>query len=142
MKCYVETLNLDHKCLIYRDQGFGTNPGKPLRPFSLEITNDELINLFTDAFAAFVTQCKKDDKDFGEIDIPELHQLNYPSLQDMVSNHQSVLAHILKEFLYFQLLDSITKNNPREYWRFAINEITDVRWDKQNFFIDGKGYSI
>lgn len=142
MECYVNNSKFDHNCLIYRDQGFGTDPGILTWSYKLFISDSELAAMLNESFSSFVAQCEEDDKNSDIIDIPEIQQLKYPSLATMITQHKSTLAKLLKDFLYFHLLDAITKNNLRDNWRFSINDIAKVELVDDGFLIEGTGYNI
>ncbi|GLQ92778.1 hypothetical protein [Dyella acidisoli] len=142
MRCDVDNEQFDPGHLIYRDQGYGADPERPLSQFSLVVTDDELLSTFLEPFSVFMSQCKEDDESFSESDIPELKTLGYPSLEGMLSSHRRLLAGLLKDFLYFQLLDALIGKNPRSGWRFAINEIAEVSDEEMGYLLQGKGYFI
>jgi hypothetical protein len=142
MRCDVDNERFDPGHLIYRDQGYGVDPNRPLSQFSLMVTDDELLGVFAEPFRAFMSQCKQDDEAFPESDIPGLRSLGYPDLEDMLSSHRRFLADLLRDFLYFQILEALIGSNSRSEWRFAINEITEVSDEKEGYSLRGKGYFL
>lgn len=142
MRCHVNNAQFDVRHLTYRDQGYGTNPGRPLSPYSLLVTDDELLSAFSAPFRSFIAQCKEDDEVFPESEIPELKLLSYPPLEVLVSSHRQLLAGLLKDFLYFQILDALLGKNSRADWSFAINEIGEVSAEADGYLLQGMGYAV
>lgn len=142
MKCTVGDSPFDPRELIYRDQGYGSNPGRPLAEYTISVANEELLGVFAKPFDEFVALCKEEDKAVAESDIPVLKQLGYPSLGEMLGAHRTTLASLVKDYLYFQLLDALLGANRRSTWRFAINEITEVSDEGAGYLLKGVGYFI
>lgn len=86
--------------------------------------------------------CKEDDGVAGESDIPELKHLGYLSLPEMLGRHRAALAGLIKDYLYFQLLNALLGSNQRSAWRFAINEIAEVSDEGAGYLLRGSGYFI
>lgn len=142
MKCIVDGSSFDAAQIIYRDQGYGSAPGVPLLKYALSFDDEELLRSFGRSFEEFVAQCKLDDQSSSYSDVPELKELGYPSLSQMLAAHREVLAGLLKDYLYFQLLDALLSGNQRSTWRFAINEITEVLDECGGYELCGHGYKI
>jgi len=142
MKCTVSNAPLDPRELIYRDLGHGTAPGKPLSDYTLSVEDEVLLTMFYKPFEEFVAMCKEDDKAAAESDIPALKHLGYPSLSEMLGRHRIALAGLIKDYLYFQLLDALLGSNQRSAWRFAINEIAEVSDEGAGYLLRGSGYFI
>lgn len=142
MKCTVGNAPLDPLELIYRDLGHGTDPGKPLSEYTLSVEDEVLVKVFSKPFDAFVSTCREDDKVTAESDIPELMHLGYPSLAEMLGRHRASLAGLIKDYLYFQLLDALLGSNQRSAWRFSINEIAEVSDEGAGYLLRGRGYYI
>lgn len=143
MKCEIDNADFNPGSLIYTDQGYGVDPGRPVSSFVLRVADDELLDLFAKPFREFVEQCREDDNEFIECDIPELRDLGYPSLDDMLSSHRALLAQLFKDFLYFQILDALIGKTPRREWRFAVNEVAGASDDVgRGYLLWGTGYFL
>ncbi len=142
IKFEIDSEQLHSKHLIYRDLGYGTNPGVPVSDYSFRITNSELLNTLNNSFEAFISQCKADDMSFSDSDIPELKNLDYPSLENMLTSNRELLGRLLKDFMYFDILDALFGTNLRPDWRFAINDITDISDEQEGYLLRGKGYFL
>lgn len=142
MKCDIDNIQFNPHRLIYRDQGFGTDPGVTLSPYSLAVTNEELLSAFAGPFDAFISQCRKDDESFSDSDMPDIRLLGYPSLEEMLAGHRSLLAGLIKDYLYFHILDAFFGRNLRSDWLFSINEISEVSVSNEGYILHGKGYFI
>lgn len=142
MKCIVDGSSLEATQVIYRDQGYGSDPGVPLLKYVLSFDDDELLRVFSKSFEEFVAQCKLDDLSSSDSDVPELKQLGYPSLSEMLAAHRGVFAGLLKDYLYFQFLEALLSGNQRPAWRFAINEIIEVLDEGDGYALCGRGYKI
>lgn len=142
MKCIVDGYSFEVGQVIYRDQGFGSDPGIPVLKYVLSFDDNELLRAFNRPFEEFVSQCKLDDQNSSDSDVPELKALGYPSLAQMLAAHREVFAGLLKDYLYFQLLDAMLSGNQRSAWQFAINEITEVLVQIDGFALCGRGYKI
>lgn len=128
--------------VIYRDQGYGSNPGILLSRYTLTVEDEELLQMFSRPFEEFVAQCRQDDSTSVDSDVPQLKTLDYPSLPQMLVAHRATLANLLKDYLYFQLLEALLAGNQRPTWRFAVNEIATVSDEGRGFVLSGDGYFI
>lgn len=143
MKCEIDNADFNPGNLIYTDQGYGIDPRRPVSRFVLRVADDELLDLFTKPFCEFVEQCREDDDESSESDIPELRDLGYPSLHEMLSSHRTLLTELFTDFLYFQILDALIGKNPRSEWRFAVNEVTGASDDVgRGYLVWGTGYFL
>jgi hypothetical protein len=142
MKCIVDGSSFEAAQVIYRDQGYGSDPSVPLLKYVLTFDDDELLRTFGRSFQEFVAQCKQDDQSSSDSDVPELKELGYPTLSQMLAAHREMLARLLKDYLYFQLLDVLLSGNQRSAWRFAINEIIEVLDEGGGYALCGLGYKI
>lgn len=142
MRCIVDGSPFEATQVIYRDQGYSSAPHVPLLKYVLSFDDDELLPGFSKSFEEFVTQCKLDDQSSSDSDVPELKELGYPSLSQMLATHRGVFSGLLKDYLYFQLLDALLSGNQRPTWRFAINEIIEVMDKGDGYALCGRGYGI
>lgn len=143
MKCSIDGENFNAAQLIYRDQGYGSDPGVPSSDYEISLEDQEILNSFGTVFDDFVAQCQSDDEKSNEdSDIPELKSLSYPTLAQMLLNHRATLADLLKNYLYFQLLESLLGDNKRASWRFAINQIKKISDKGDGYVLSGDGYFV
>jgi hypothetical protein len=123
MRCIVDGAELAPEALIYRDLGYGQDPGRPLVGFEIILDDAELIAKFSATYDEFVAQCRIDDQNFEVVDVPEIMESGYADLIEMVSYQSEDLGKIIVDYLYFGILESITKENVRSEWRFSVNQI-------------------
>jgi hypothetical protein len=143
MKCSVDGAIFDAAQLIYRDQGYGSDPGVPLSKYELAVEDQEILRRFGPVFEEFVAQCKSDDEGAnGDSDIPDLKSLGYPTLAQMLASHRAIFAVLLKDYLYFQFLEALLGGNQRASWRFALNEINKISDKGDGYVLSGDGYFI
>lgn len=142
MKCCIggEEVEIGH--LIYRDLGYGSRVDKETLTFQILINDEELLARLSDSYAGFSVDCKWDDQTLIEPDISELKDLGYPSLDKLLAEHRLLLATLMKDYLYFHVLDALTGHNPRSDWRFTINLIEQVVPGNGSFCLVGHGYMI
>lgn len=143
MDCYVNNCPYDIKQVIYRDLGYGTDP-YPLKLVDIKIilSRSELLSRFSEVFLTFIQQCKKDDAFLGAPDIPELKDMNYPSLLEMIEKCPELLTKLMVDYLYFDILEVFFSSNCRNEWQFAINELISIKLIENEFIFSGKGYFL
>lgn len=142
MKCLVDGLPIAIERITYRDLGYGTDPGREVFPFKIVVTKDELIDVFGESFDEFVSECVEDDKILDEPDIPKLKEIGYPSLDIMMSLHSEMLAKLIPQYLYFNVLDCLLKESVGKDWWFAINKLVSVGVDGDIWRFEGVGYRL
>lgn len=142
MDCIVAGKFFDVRQVIYRDQGYGINPNKPVFNIEIFISIQEFLDLFSNIFNNFINQCIQDDTSASEADIPELQRLGYPSLAEIFSSHPTILADLIKDYLYFDILHSLLSKNNRSDWLFAVNEIKSVHLTDSRCVLRGLGYYL
>lgn len=142
MDCIVAGNFFDVRQVIYRDQGYGTNPNKPVFNIEIFISIQEFLDLFSNTFNNFINQCIQDDTSAPEADIPELQRLGYPNLTEIFSSHPTILADLIKDYLYFEILHSLLSKNNRSDWLFAVNEIKSVHLTDSRCVLRGLGYYL
>ena len=142
MNCHVNGTEINFGELIYADLGYGDAHGKTLQPYILTMSAQEFLRIFTAPFDDFVSSCREVDARFSDIDIPELQDMDYPTLELIFSPNASLLARLLKDYLYFDLLAALTEQNKRSDWTFAINQIDHVEINQAGVQLIGAGYFL
>lgn len=155
IRCEVDGQPFDPRWLGCRDMGYGQRSELPLRPFRLRLPAGMLESLVGEACDAFVQTCREDDAVLDESDLPALRDAGYPSLATMLARHQPLLAELLVDHLYRDLLDAIAVRSGAELYRprrggdprgadgrrhFTVNALRKVHVAEGEIVLEGQGY--
>lgn len=127
--------------LIYRDMGFGKPVSLETDKYKLSLLLRDAVSILSSDIDEFVNECKVDDES-GDVEISELLEAGYPSSGRLVSEYPQLFCKIIEEYLYFNILEALLKNNHREDWRHAINSVTSVTISGESLVIAGEIYNI
>lgn len=114
----------------------------PLVRIELVIPLSELKTKFGPPLKSFVEQCKIDDLESQEYDIPELVELDYPAIDILLDKNPALISKLIEKYMYFDLLDAIFYKNPRNMWSVAINNIDSAAISDEALVVVGRGYEI
>ena len=138
----IDDRDIEINKIIYNDQSFGRPTSLKESKFEILIPKKNLISLFGDEYDNYVNECKVDDEENGEVDIPLLSEAGYPLLEDTISDNPDLLVYLIKEYMYFNLLDCLFDKKNRGNWTFAINSIKDVIIGDELISMRGSVYPI
>ncbi|OBV38464.1 hypothetical protein [Janthinobacterium psychrotolerans] len=154
-RCEVAGRGLDLRYLGCRELGYGHHSALPLHPFVLRLPADMLDSLVGAECDAFVRTCRDDDALLGECDLPALREAGYPDLAAMLQRHRPLLAELLVDYLYRELLEEIARRCGAEPYRprrsgdprnadgrayFTVNALQTVRYVDDEVLLEGQGY--
>lgn len=128
----------DPRLVGYRSLGFGENINIETKKFEFSINLSEIPEHFLKQANNFIQQCKEDDKQQEFADIPELEQLCYPDYSSMLEYHPALAATLIKDYLYFDLLNSIFPNS--ENLKLVINSIQSITIVDSSLIISGETF--
>lgn len=155
MCCEVGGRPLDLVRLGCREMGYGHSSQLPLLPFCLRLPVSELAGLIGAPYDDFLQTCREDDALFAESDLPALRDAGYPGVQAMVEHHRPLLAQLLVDYLYRDLLDAIvlrsgaTLARPRRSGDprgadgrafFTVNALQAAAFADDEVVLQGQGY--
>ena len=155
IRCEVDGQPFDPRWLGCRDMGYGQRSELPLRPFRLRLPSSILESLVGEACDEFVQTCREDDALLDECDLPALRDAGYPSLAAMLARHQPLLAELLVDYLYRDLLDAIALRCGAQLYRprrsgdprgadgrryFTVNALRKVHFAEAEIVLEGQGY--
>ncbi|WP_141213334.1 hypothetical protein [Janthinobacterium sp. PC23-8] len=148
--CDVAGRRLDLRYLGCRELGYGHHSALPLHPFALRLPASMLDSLVGAECDAFVQTCRDDDALLGECDLPALRDAGYPNLAAMLRRHRPLLAELLVDYLYRELLEEIARRCGAEPYRprrnadgrayFTVNALQAVRYVDDEVLLEGQGY--
>lgn len=135
----IENQQIDTALATYRELGFGEKLKIKKSTYKLELPTAEIPEKFYDAANCFISQCKEDDSHLQAPETPELSLLGYPSAQMLTTENPEVLASIIEDYLYFDVLDSLLANK-NNHSKFVINSISSVKINNNKLTIIGEGF--
>lgn len=153
--CEVDGRPFDLAWLGCREMGYGQRSELPLLPFRLRLPQAALPGLIDEPCSQFVQTCREDDALFGESDVPALMQAGYPDAGAMLRQHRPLLAQLLVDYLYRDLLEAIARRSGARLYRprragdprgadgrpyFTINALQSVSFDGGEVVLEGQGY--
>ncbi|OLF56436.1 hypothetical protein [Pseudomonas chlororaphis] len=122
----------------YRSLGFGEDTGLETSPYELTISFSELPEAFIKSSDSFIEQCKTDDIQQGFADIDELEKLNYPPFKNLIKSNPKLVAALIKDYLYFDLLDSLFPENKN--LKLVINNIERIYTTESGIIVSGETF--
>lgn len=153
--CEVDGRPFDLACLGCREMGYGRRSELPVYRFCLRLPESELVALIDVPCNDFLQTCREDDALFGESDVPALMQAGYPDVRTMLHQHRPLLAELLRDHLYRDLLDAILARSGARTARprrigdphgadgrpyFTINALQKVAFADGELVLEGEGY--
>lgn len=122
----------------YRSLGFGEDPRLETTPYELTINLHELTENFFKKADSFIHQCKIDDTEQGYADIEHLEKSNYANFQYIIKNKSNLAATIIKDYLYFDLLDSLFPIPTN--LKIVVNSIESISIEEEQIIITGEAF--
>lgn len=135
----IDNQQIDTALATYRELGFGENLNIKKSNYKLELPTTEIPEKFYDAANCFIDQCKEDDSHLQTSETPELSFLGYPRAQTLTTESPEILASIIEDYLYFDVLDSLLANKNNDS-KFVINSISSVEINNNKLTIIGEGF--
>ena len=138
-----------------RELNYGQHSVLPLHPFRLSVPEAALAGLLDEPFNSFVQDCREDDLQYEESDLPELMQAGYPDITAMLAGHRPLLAGMLLDFMIGDLLAAIGRASgyraPDARYRgdvetadrrayFTVNQVHSVAFADGHAVFEGEGY--
>ncbi|EJN20856.1 hypothetical protein PMI36_03920 [Pseudomonas sp. GM79] len=122
----------------YRSLGFGEDTTFETVEFELTTNTQELAMDFFRRADSFIAQCKIDDEQQGYADIQGLKELCYPNFSNLIKNAPDLAASLIKDYLYFDLLDSLFPTSKN--LKIVINNIKNIKIIDSNLVINGETF--
>lgn len=137
----IDNVEVPSRSLVYRDMGFGKPVTLPTSRFLIEVPVGYAVGEIKEDVDDFVEECRVDDED-GEVELPCLRVVGYPSCVIMARKFPDLLCQIIKEYLYFSVLGKLLDKNPRSEWKYAVNSIDVVFIEGESLYIQGEVYEL
>ena len=138
-----------------RELNYGQHSVLPLHPFRLSVPEAALAGLLDEPFNRFVQDCREDDLQYEESDLPELMQAGYPDITAMLAEHRPLLADMMYDFMIGDLMWAIGRASgycrPRARYRgdveasdgrayFTVNKVEKIHFADGQVILEGQGY--
>ncbi|WP_219114115.1 hypothetical protein [Janthinobacterium sp. UMAB-56] len=142
-------------CLDCRELNYGQHSVLPLHPFRLSVPEKALAGLLDEPFNSFVEDCRVDDLQYEESDLPALRDAGYPDITRMLAGHRPLLAEMMADFMIGDLMSAIGRASgycrPRARYcgdveaadgraYFTINEVQKIHFSDGQAIFEGQGY--
>lgn len=126
--------------VTYTESRFGRPSDDPsARGFECEISREALRRAVGDKFDEFTREMKADAEQYGDEDtFQELHDLGYPSFDEIVIAAPERLRNILLEDVYFPLLEGLFGDNDVASCSHAIYMLTDLVIGPESVVLSGR----
>jgi hypothetical protein len=138
-----------------RELNYGQHSVLPLHPFRLSVPEAALAGLLDEPFNSFVQDCREDDLQYEESDLPELMQAGYPDITAMLASHRPLLAEMIDDFMIGDLmwaigrasgycrprarcLGDVEAADGRAY--FTVNQVENIHFADGQVILEGQGY--
>ena len=129
-----------------RSLGFGRNDlGENSRGFIWKEDIEDFLAKTESIINDFIMECHIDDKSQEEPDILFLHELNYPSIRDLLKEQPSYFLELVSEYasllvlpLFFDTPYIGKKDDAKS--EFTINLIDEVYFENDTIVFEGKGW--
>jgi len=153
--CEVAGQPFDLRRFGCRDMGYGQRSALPLLPFRLSFPSSMLAGLVGEACDDFLQTCRQDDALLEESDLPALRDAGYPGIAAMLERHRPLLAELLLDYLYRDLLDAVAARCGARLYRprrsgdpldadgrrhFTVNALEKVQFADGEIVLEGQGY--
>lgn len=125
MEARVEGKEVLLEKLLYRGLGFGQSVNGCLLNASMSMSLSELENVIDREFNLFSSEMKKDAECFGD-PIETLQSLGYSEFSEAVVLDPAAVACVIKEYLFFELLEGIFGGNEGRDFQYVINSIEEL----------------
>lgn len=122
----------------YRSLGFGESPGIETTHYELMIDTKELPDTFLHKADSFIQQCEVDDIQQVFADIEDLQNLGYANFEYLIENSPHLANTLLKDYLYFDLLDSLFPNSKN--LKIVVNNIKGITIKDGQIMIYGETF--
>ncbi|WP_417391631.1 hypothetical protein [Gimesia sp.] len=143
MEINIDDKIVGHETVTYREIGFGQDPNITTIPYQLRLSSPEFRSVISDFFNEFVEENEKDDNETGWSEaIPELVRNDYPSFDELLISNKHDLCNVIKDHLFFELLDGLFASSLATKCQFAINSLESLTCSEDGFVITGTVYSI
>ena len=143
MKITIGGKSVGHETVTYRELGFGQNMSDTTIPYQLRLSSAEFQRVIRDLFNEFVVENEKDDKETDESEaLAELVRNGYPTFDALLSSSKHDLCNVIKDYLFFELLDGLLGSSNTTKYKFAINSLESLTCSKDEFVITGTAYTI
>lgn len=138
-----------------RELNYGQYSVLPLHPFRLSVPEAALPGLLDAPFNSFVQDCREDDLQYEESDLPALRDAGYPDITGMLAGHRPLLAEMIDDFMIGDLMWAIGRasgySRPRDrYWGdveaadgrayFTVNKVEKIYFADGQVILEGQGY--
>lgn len=138
-----------------RELNYGQHSVLPLHPFRLSVPEAALAGLLDEPFDSFVQDCREDDLQYEESDLPALRDAGYPDITGMLAGHRPLLAEMMYDFMIGDLMWAIGRASgycrPRaRYWGdieaadgrayFTVNQVENIHFADGQVILEGQGY--
>lgn len=87
---------------------------------------------------SFIQQCEVDDIQQGFADIEDLQNLGYANFEYLIENSPHLANTLLKDYLYFDLLDSLFPNSKN--LKIVVNNIKSITIKNGQIMIYGETF--
>ncbi|MGK5014598.1 hypothetical protein [Janthinobacterium sp. HLS12-2] len=138
-----------------RELNYGQHSVLPLHPFRLSVPETALAGLLDEPFNSFVQDCREDDLQYEESDLPALRDAGYPDITGMLAGHRTLLAEMIDDFMIGDLMWAIGRASgycrPRARYRgdveasdgrayFTVNKVEKIHFADGQVILEGQGY--
>ena len=138
-----------------RELNYGQHSVLPLHPFRLSVPEAALAGLLDEPFNSFVQDCRKDDLQYEESDLPALRDAGYPDITGMLAGRRPLLAEMIDDFMIGDLMWAIGRASgycrPRAPYRgdveasdgrayFTVNKVEKIHFADGQVILEGQGY--
>jgi hypothetical protein len=138
-----------------RELNYGQHSVLPLHPFRLSVPETALAGLLDEPFNSFVQDCREDDLQYEESDLPALRDAGYPDITGLLAGDRPLLAEMIVDFMIGDLMSAIGRASGcrppcARYWGdieaadgrgyFTVNEVQTVIFADGQAILEGQGY--
>ncbi len=137
----ISNVQIDNNTVTYRDFGFGKPVPFSTQDYTLTISLHDIKLLLKADVDEFVNDLKEDD-DLSDENVVRLKEAGYPFTEKLISDYPKLFCNIIRDNLYFNILDRLLVNNSPEVLRYVINTLSQVSIKNDTLIITGEVYDI
>ena len=144
MKFIINENLFDTSKVTFRQLGFGREVAdRKVLLFKLLIRFNQFKQLIQEEFNLFVNEIHDDDLKTNCSDpIDEILQYNYPTFDELEKIDRDTLCMLIKEYLFFELLEACFDENEPKNCLVTINKINSIENINNTVQILGEAYHI
>jgi hypothetical protein len=138
MKLTINGIECPADRVTYVEHGFGRTSRSPDNsPFECEMTHEEFRRAVESRFEKFTREMKADAENVDDDPVEELHEIGYPSFDQIMSIAPQRLIAVLIGYMRFELLEGLFGENDI-YSPYVVYTLTDIVIGSQSVAVRGR----